>query len=244
MKALEYTLKASEAKVSAVLVKLPPFWPNKAKLVCPGQSPVFAQKYHCGQNKVCAHDHDAGQQHSRISHGYHRKPCIPGFKTRLTRAFALSDNERAKRLLEMNRLGDKTPSQSLSSMLSLVLDGQDPGFLFRKIFLPIEVRTHLVQSTKIGTNAASLRELASEADKYFASMGSKISSISEAPYNLEDPNVNAVSSRQVCSYHAKFGDKATKCQKLCSFKSTSRSSSTSKSTIEQGNFCHGRRFLN
>ena len=171
-------------------------------------------------------------------------PAYQVLKTRLTGAFALSDNERAKRLLEMNRLGDKTPSQSLSSMLSLVLDGQDPGFLFRKIFLPIEVHTHLVQSTKIGTNAASLRELASEADKYFASMGSKISSISEAPYNLEDPNVNAVSSQQVCFYHAKFGNKATKCQKLCSFKSTSRSSSTSKSTIEQGNFCHGRRFLN
>ena len=32
MKALEDALKASDAKVSAVLVKLPPLWPIKAKL--------------------------------------------------------------------------------------------------------------------------------------------------------------------------------------------------------------------
>ena len=32
MKALEDALKASEAKVSAVSVKLPPFWPDKAVL--------------------------------------------------------------------------------------------------------------------------------------------------------------------------------------------------------------------
>ena len=32
MKALEDALKASEARVSAVSVKLPPFWPDKARL--------------------------------------------------------------------------------------------------------------------------------------------------------------------------------------------------------------------
>ena len=32
MKTLQDALKASEAKVSAVLVKLPLFWPDKAKL--------------------------------------------------------------------------------------------------------------------------------------------------------------------------------------------------------------------
>ena len=58
-------------------------------------------------------------------------------KNRLTKAYALSDSEKADRILDMGGLGDKTPSQALNSMLLLVPQGeaQNPGFLFRQIFL-------------------------------------------------------------------------------------------------------------
>ena len=95
----------------------------------------------------------------------------------------MRDDEKADRLLEWNGLGDKTPSQCLASMLQLVPHGQNPGFLFRRVFLrqlPQEVRTQLAQTTKTGTMAKDLRELAVEADKYFATAGSKISAISSA----------------------------------------------------------------
>ena len=73
-------------------------------------------------------------------------------KKRLTGAFTISDDEKAARLLDMNGLGDKTPSKCLSTMLMLVPDGQEPGFLLQKIFLrQLEVQTHLAQMSKIGT---------------------------------------------------------------------------------------------
>ena len=69
MKALEDALKASEAKVSAVSVKLPPFWPNKAKLWFAQAKAQFLLR-----NKVCTCDHNAGKQHSGASNGHYRKP--------------------------------------------------------------------------------------------------------------------------------------------------------------------------
>ena len=85
-------------------------------------------------------------------------------------------------------------------------------------------------------NQSSRCKLALEADKSFASMGLRISSISEVPSNHEDSNFNTVSGQQVSFYHTKFSDKATKCWQPCSFKSTSRSSTTSRTIINQGTF--------
>ena len=69
-------------------------------------------------------------------------------KERLTKAYALSDSEKADRILDMGGIGDQTPSQCLNSMLLLVPqdEAKDPGFLFRQVFLrqlPTEVRTQL-----------------------------------------------------------------------------------------------------
>ena len=69
-------------------------------------------------------------------------------------------------------------------MLQLIPAGQavDPGFLFRELFLrqlPVEIRTQLAQTSKIGTTAKILRELAEEAHRYFTSTGSRISMIAE-----------------------------------------------------------------
>ena len=104
----------------------------------------------------------------------------------------------------MGGLGDRTPSQCLNNMLLLVpeAEAQDPGFLFRRIFLrqlPMEIRTQLAQTTKTGTTATALRELAAEADKYFASTGSRISSITTALTSTAtaDSLVDAASDAEV-----------------------------------------------
>ena len=65
-------------------------------------------------------------------------------------------------------------------MLNLVPDAeaQDPVFLFREIFLrqlPNDIQTQLAQSTRTGTSMTELRALALEANKYFLSIGSRIS---------------------------------------------------------------------
>jgi hypothetical protein len=115
-------------------------------------------------------------------------------------------------------------------MLNLVPRGQEPGFLFRKIFLrqlPSDVRTQLAQSTKTGNTRADLRDLALEADRYFSSMGSRISAVSRMSKDLrivrddfDDFGINAVSGPglgpgKLCFYHARFADKAQKCEPQC-----------------------------
>ena len=239
MKTLEDALKAAEAKVSAVSVKLPPFWPDKAVLWFAQAEAQFLLRSITADKTKFAHvltmlDSSTAEYVMDII----RNPpedSYEALKTRLTGAYAISEDERAERLLNMNGLGDKTPSQCLSKMLMLVPDGQDPGFLFRRLFLrqlPVEVRTQLAQSAKTGNKAEDLRGLASEADKYFASVGARISSVSEgsswseAP---EDPNVNAVSNRQLCCYHRVFGKNAKRCEQPCTWvKRTSKFPTTSK----------------
>ena len=250
---LEDALKAAEAKVSAVSVKLPPFWPDKAALWFAQAESQFHLRNITVDKTKFAHvmtmlDSSTAEYVMDII----RNPpedSYEALKTRLTGAYAISEAERAERLLNMNGLGDKTPSQCLSKMLLLVPDNQaqSPGFLFRQLFLrqlPVEVRTQLAQSTKTGNTAEALRGLASEADKYFASAGARISSVSEASYTDEglSPNVNAAVNRQLCFFHRRFGKNAKKCEQPCTWvKTTSRLPTTSTNTTSNpGNFQPGR----
>ena len=121
----------------------------------------------------------------------------------------------------------------------LVPAGQSPGFLVRQLFmrqLPNDVRAHLAQSSKTGTTPESLRELALEADKYFTSLGSKVSSVSETSQEVTD--TNAISNRRrLCFFHARFGAKALKCSQPCDWKPSPKTAST---LPNQGNSQSGR----
>ena len=135
VKDLKTALEAAEAAwISIVSVKLPPFWPDKTKL-------WFAQA------KAQFHLRQITEQKTKFAHvlsmldtrtAEHAMDIIeaPGneaydaLKARLTGAYAITDDEKAGRLLDWAGLGDKTPSQCLSTMLLLVPDGDRPGFLF------------------------------------------------------------------------------------------------------------------
>ena len=237
----------------AVSVKLPPFWPEKSTLQFAQAEAQFTIKGITAEKTMCAYvvsmldDKTAAHAMDIFEEPLAEQPYTT-LKARLTKAYAITDSEKAERLLNMTGLGDQTTSQCLTNMLMLVPKGQYPVFLFRQLFLrqlPSEVWTQLAQTTKIGTKAADLRELALEADKYFMSTGSKISAISEALTVDDDLNVNAVTGRSsVCFYHAKFGNKATKYWQPCNFQTPSRSGTNSKNTTSnQGNFRSGRGFL-
>ena len=241
---------ALEAAVaSAVSVKLPPFWPDKTDIWFAQAEAQFTIKNITTEKTKYAYvvsvlDSDTATQVLDIIRAPPAEEPYKALKNRLTKAFAISDRERAAKLLDMNGLGDKTPSQCLTTMLNLVPDAeaQDPGFLFREIFLrqlPNDVQTQLAQSTRTGTSATELRALALEADKYFSSIGSRISTISRMDESAnEDFEVNAVSNRQFCYYHSKFGDKATKCRSPCQFKSAMKPGAATSSN--QGNSRSGR----
>ena len=250
--ALEDKLKAAEARVSAVSVKLPPFWPDKTKLWFAQAEAQFVIRGITVEETRYAHvvsmlDSKSAECAMDIIENPPPDDPYTTLKKRLTGAFAISDDEKATKLLEMDGLGDKTPSQCLSAMLMLVPDGQEPGFLFRKIFLrqlPEEIQTHLAQTSKVGTKAADLRELALEADKFFASTGSRITSITETEVNatMRAKNRDVRTTRRnrtpagaetgahftscktdcptlpgFCKYHSHFGVKARSCLQPCGF---------------------------
>ena len=147
----------------------------------------------------------------------------------------------------MDGLGDRTPSQCLVTMLNLVPEEEEPGFLFRELFLmqlPTQVRTSLAQTTKTGSSREDLEALAEEADRYFRSMGARISAIGAFPVSAigaaafpvaagltqahqssptsgldewsRDQLINAL-SKTMCLNHGKFGAKAWSCKPPCSW---------------------------
>ncbi|XP_057695302.1 uncharacterized protein LOC130917681 [Corythoichthys intestinalis] len=86
-------------------------------------------------------------------------------KDHLLKVYGLSQLERASRLLDINGLGERTPSQLMDVMLNLLGD-EPPNSLFLVLFLrqlPAHVRTALGNS-----DVSDPRALAEEADRYFA----------------------------------------------------------------------------
>ena len=151
-----------KARVATVSVKLPPFWPDKTELWFAQAEAQFDIKGITVEKTKYSYvvsmlDTKTCEQAMDI---IRRLPDNPhtSLKNRLKKAYELTNDERADRIIDMGGLRDRTPSQCLNNMLLLVpeAEAQDPGFLFRRIFLrqlPMDVRTQLAQTTKTGTTA-------------------------------------------------------------------------------------------
>ena len=231
--ALAQAQRALDTALTVHTVKLPPFWPNKIEVWFAQAEAQFVLAKITREDTKYAHvmakldDKFADQVLDIIR----EKPIDPytRLKERLTQAYEITEDEKADRLLDLNGLGDKTPSQGLTDILNLVPRGQEPGFLIRRIFLrqlPSDVRSHLAQSSNRGTTKADLRALALEADRHFSSMGSRISAVSRisgkdlrvVSDDFDDSGINAVSGPgkpKLCFYHTRFGEKAQKCEPQC-----------------------------
>ena len=140
-------------------------------------------------------------------------------KQRILEVLSLSCNEKADKLLDLNGFGDKTPSQGLQAMLKLVpaTEAQNPGFLFRRIFLrqlTPDVRNNLAQTEHTASTVDSLRQLAKQADRYYHSTGARINAIAASGgSDVEELSVDAVAEKVLCQFHKKFGHKAWTCSK-------------------------------
>ena len=243
----------ADAQVSRIAVKLPQFWPDKARLWFVQAEAQFTLGKITAEKTKFAHvvtmlDSSTADQVLDILIEPPEAPYT-ALRERLTKTFAIPDSEKASRIIDMDGLGDKTPSQCMTKMLNLVPTGEEPGFLFQELFLrqlPSETRTQLVQSTNTGTSKEALRALALEADKFFSSMGARISAVA-AQFGVvpgsSAAQVDAVSvsgGLQLCFYHAQFGAQAKKCQQPCQWKKlTSRKNPTkpwtSSKPTNQGN---------
>ena len=91
-------------------------------------------------------------------------------KDELLRVYDLTPSQRADHLLNLSGLGDRKPSALANEILSLVPDGEQPGYLEHQIFvwqLPASVRTLMVAHEA----ETDLRTLGEYADHYLESSG-------------------------------------------------------------------------
>ena len=224
-------------------VKLPEFWPDSTALWFARADAQFRlKKVTAEQTKF---DHVITMLDSKTAAQVMDVLITPPdhpytvLKERLTKTFALTKSEKASRIIDKDGLGDQTPTQCLTIMLNWVPAEEQPGFLFREHFLrqlPSQVRTSLAQSTSTGSTREDLRALAEEADKYFRSMGARISAIQTAarpgpgsPVSVPGPSSNlddwsrdqlvsaVLSKRGLCQGHVKYGAKSWYCRAPCSW---------------------------
>lgn len=238
---------ASAARPRTVEIKLPTFWTTGIALWFAQAEAKFASnsvveetiKY---DHLVAALDHATAMQVMDLVETPPDVDAYTTLKARLTELFKITDPEKAAKILDSSGMGDSSPSRLLGSMLLLVPREEQPGFLFKELFLrrlPTEVRSLLAQTRHTGTKAADLRELAKEADKLFTSDGSRISSVSyNTNYDTGETEINAIAPRRnqnngpsrrnqnphrqgqqrsftFCFYHSRFLDKATRCANPC-----------------------------
>ena len=101
VKAVEEALKASEAKVSAVSVKLPPFWPNKATLWFAHAEAQFHLRGITVDKTKFAHvltmlDSTTAEYAMDIIQDPPNEDAYGALKSRLTGAYAISDSKKAE----------------------------------------------------------------------------------------------------------------------------------------------------
>ncbi|KFD60596.1 hypothetical protein M514_27229 [Trichuris suis] len=144
---------------NAVSLKLPVFWTSQPQVWFEQAEAQFHIRQITADTTmyyyvVSALDQDTA---GRIIDFLRQPPATDKYKavkTLLTTLFAPNETERAARLLHMDGLGDRTRSQLMSEMLVL-LDGHEPCFLFRQIFLEqIPVGHEPVSPNFSGTNTS------------------------------------------------------------------------------------------
>ena len=122
-------------------------------------------------------------------------------------------------------MGDRRPTQLMDEMLAL-LGSHKPCMLFESIFLrcmPEDIRLQLATSS-----FDDLRALAKTADEFwqakeqsavvFASnTRTKRSATQKPATTTSSGEYPAARDRDVCFYHQRFGDAASKCVQPCAF---------------------------
>ena len=126
-------------QVARVAVKLAPFWPDKANHWFFMAEAQFVLGQVTKEETKFAHvvtqlDSVTADQVLDILSDPPVDPYT-ALKARLTKTYAITDSEKASQIIDMDGLGDKTPSQCMTTMLNLVPTGEEPGFLFREHYL-------------------------------------------------------------------------------------------------------------
>lgn len=210
----------------AVAIKLPPFWPEdpdtwieqvEAQFHIRNITTDSTKFYHV----VAALDPPTARRLRDTIKSAPEGSRYTTLRNRITDTFALTESERANRILNMHGLGDRKPSEIMDELLALA-DGHTPCFLFKQLFINLLPEALQVQLATV--DFSNPRKFALEADKLW---GAKVAA--EAATTINKVNVKekykqtvpgpvkSNSNSGLCFYHAKFGTNARKCRGPCNF---------------------------
>ena len=138
-------------------------------------------------------------------------------KDRLLDTYEPSPWSLANKLLDYPEIGGGRPS----TMLALLPRGEQPGFIFKSIFLqrlPVEFREHLVSK-----EFATPQEMAKFADGLWDARNSSSVAVlavgrrGSSPKRQQSPyrGKKKAGRNGLCFYHFKFGVKASRCEPPC-----------------------------
>lgn len=201
-------------------VKLPTFWNEQPRVWFAQAEAQFnihginsdVTRYHY---VIAALDQDTAARVLDIVETPPSRDKYQVLKNRLLGSFALTEYERASRLLHVQSAPDTKPSALMDRMLAL-RGSHQPCFLFRQIFLeqmPEDIRTQLALA-----DTADEHELSRIADQLWLARNTSATAVRSMPskYKQSRPAEMASNGDGLCYYHRRFGNKALKCVPPCS----------------------------
>ena len=233
-------------KPNTVSLKLPQFWADESKIWFAQVEGQFAlknvtsetHKYHpvlaSLKNEIAI----------TLTDFFEKVPAenpYTALKLRLLKKYTYTDLEKAEMVPSMPGLGDRKPSSLLDSMLALCPAGQEASPLFLSEFLhrmPAVVNEHLHTFSHEDSRA-----LAQHTDQVWSSHAPQTvhqvlddkpdfytdffscntinqpTMIKKDNSSRNQRNSSTFSVSQMCFYHEKYGKKARKCTRPCSFQS-------------------------
>lgn len=214
-----------QATTSAVAIKLPTFWSSQPEVWFLQAEAQFAIRkitqdstkfYHV----IAALDQDTAARVLDVLKAPPENNKYETLKNRLLQLLTLNDYERASKLLHLPSNGDDKPSSVASRMYAL-LGEANTDILFRQIFLeqlPSNIRGQLVLNGDM-----DVAKLAEQADRIWASSQQEISAVElnkveqrRRSKSGKDKAASSTDGSGLCYYHARFGEKATRCRSPCS----------------------------
>lgn len=217
---MDITFKMTEQQVNAVAIKLPTFWtaqPNiwftqaEAQFHIKNVTQDITKYYYV----VSALDQATASRILDILTKPPEENKYDHLKQRLINTYGLNRRDRASRLLHINDLGDRKPSELMDNMLSL-LDGHEFCLLAEQIFLehlPDDIRMQIADS-----DFKDPRTLAQRADiLLMAKQQSATHIVHQISKRNESTAKNNKAHPDWCYYHSKFGERARKCHPPCKY---------------------------
>ena len=218
--AVKAAIEVSKPTKKSVTSQLPNFWNEQPRLWCARVEAIFGlegvtddkDKFN---NVVAKLDGGIMKKVKNLVENPPAENRYKALKDLLLESVKLTKNERAVRMLDFNPMGVGRPSDWLRDMSSYLETGEDPGPLFRMVFLrllPKDVQQQLLQTTNTGNDLASVAKLAEEADLFFKVSGARGIDNIERAFEEEEEIATFRKMRKLCSRHQKFGELAWKCE--------------------------------